>query len=266
MTGPAPSGTPREPTGSSSTSREPPADSATGPTTAASYGCTAPDDHAECQRGTRQRPIKVERAGYRVSHLQAVRGCGAQRPHMDPGRARDDRRRGSLPGWSALMPTTPRLLGCRTRRRRAAPAPGRHRPRRRKGLHVTRRWTLLLALLVLAISACTNDGGGTKAAPGGTTTGPTDLTTALLAIEQGPRYEQSDWGYVVLDQKTGEVLASQSPVRDVRPRLDDEDVRRLRRARALRQRLHVPHAGVPGRDVRAATRWTETSSSSARVT
>ena len=78
---------------------------------------------------------------------------------------------------------------------------------------MTRHWTLLLALLVLAISACTNDGGGTKAAPGGTTTGPTDLTTALLAIEQGPRYQQSDWGYLVLDQKTGEVLASQSPVR-----------------------------------------------------
>lgn len=89
-------------------------------------------------------------------------------------------------------------------------------------LHVTRRWILLLALLVLAISACTNEGGGTKAAPGGTTagttasgatTGPTDLTTALLAVEQGPRYRQSDWGYLVLDQKTGEVLASQSPMR-----------------------------------------------------
>jgi serine-type D-Ala-D-Ala carboxypeptidase/endopeptidase (penicillin-binding protein 4) len=82
-----------------------------------------------------------------------------------------------------------------------------------RGLHMTRRWTLLLALLVLAISACANDGGGTKAAPGRTTAGPTDLTTALLAIEQGPRYEQSDWGYLVLDQKTGEVLASQSPLR-----------------------------------------------------
>jgi hypothetical protein len=54
-----------------------------------------------------------------------------------------------------------------------------------RGLHMTRRWTLLLALLVLAISACANDGGGTKAAPGRTTAGPTDLTTALLAIEQG---------------------------------------------------------------------------------
>ncbi len=87
---------------------------------------------------------------------------------------------------------------------------------------MTRRWTLLLALLVLAISACTNTGGGGKAGPGetpagappgGAAIGPPDLTTALLAIEQGPRYPQSDWGYLVLDQKTGEVLASQSPVR-----------------------------------------------------
>jgi D-alanyl-D-alanine carboxypeptidase/D-alanyl-D-alanine-endopeptidase (penicillin-binding protein 4) len=47
------------------------------------------------------------------------------------------------------------------------------------------------------------------AAPGGTT----DLTAALLVIEQGPRYQQSDWGYLILDQKTGEVVASQRPVR-----------------------------------------------------
>jgi D-alanyl-D-alanine carboxypeptidase/D-alanyl-D-alanine-endopeptidase (penicillin-binding protein 4) len=78
---------------------------------------------------------------------------------------------------------------------------------------VTRRWISLLALLLLAISACANGGDGTKAAPDGTTTGPTDLTTALLAIERGPRYKQSDWAYLVLDQKTGEVLTSQDPVR-----------------------------------------------------
>jgi len=87
---------------------------------------------------------------------------------------------------------------------------------------VSKRWTVLLALLVLGISACTNGGGGATAASGGSTagtpasgatTGPADLTRALLAIEQGSRYRQSDWGYVVLDQKTGEVLASQDPVR-----------------------------------------------------
>ena len=87
---------------------------------------------------------------------------------------------------------------------------------------MSKRWTVLLALLVLGISACTNGGGGATAASGGSTagtpasgatTGPADLTRALLAIEQGSRYRQSDWGYVVLDQKTGEVLASQDPVR-----------------------------------------------------
>lgn len=89
---------------------------------------------------------------------------------------------------------------------------------------MTRRSTLVagvLALVVLAGSACTSD-SGTSAAPGGTTpgtapsaaaSGPADLTAALLAIEQGPRYSQSDWGYVVLDQESGEVLASQSPDR-----------------------------------------------------
>jgi D-alanyl-D-alanine carboxypeptidase/D-alanyl-D-alanine-endopeptidase (penicillin-binding protein 4) len=87
---------------------------------------------------------------------------------------------------------------------------------------VTRRGPLLLALLALAASGCTNGGGGTTAAPGTPTggatasaaaTGPAGLTTTLLGIEQGPRYGQSDWGYLVLDQNTGEVLASQSPVR-----------------------------------------------------
>jgi D-alanyl-D-alanine carboxypeptidase/D-alanyl-D-alanine-endopeptidase (penicillin-binding protein 4) len=72
---------------------------------------------------------------------------------------------------------------------------------------------LLGGLLALAISACANGVGDTRAAPRGTTTGPADLTAALLAIEQGPRYQQSDWGYLVLDRNTGEILASQSPER-----------------------------------------------------
>lgn len=94
---------------------------------------------------------------------------------------------------------------------------------------MTRRWTLLLALfavLALAASACSDD-GTLKAAPPGTAvapaagafagvapaTGPADLTKTLLAIEQKPVYAQSDWGYQVLDQETGEVLAEQAPVR-----------------------------------------------------
>ncbi len=85
---------------------------------------------------------------------------------------------------------------------------------------VKRCVTLSMVVLALVASACTSD-PTTKAAPGGTTvgtaaggtTGPSALTGSLLAIEQGPRYTQSDWGYLVLDQNTGEVLASQSPVR-----------------------------------------------------
>jgi D-alanyl-D-alanine carboxypeptidase/D-alanyl-D-alanine-endopeptidase (penicillin-binding protein 4) len=92
--------------------------------------------------------------------------------------------------------------------------------RRGEGL-VKRCVTLSMVVLALVVSACTSE-PTTKAAPGSTsvgtavdaaTTGPSALTGSLLAIEQGPRYTQSDWGYLVLDQKTGEVLASQSPVR-----------------------------------------------------
>src|SRR3954453_2268400 len=87
-----------------------------------------------------------------------------------------------------------------------------------------RRWTALLALLVLAVSACGSE--NTTAAsssstpgspppgsspPGPSPTGPTDLTKALLAIENQPKYKPSDWGYIAVDQKTGEVLAAQNP-------------------------------------------------------
>ncbi|HXA34264.1 MAG TPA: D-alanyl-D-alanine carboxypeptidase, partial [Acidimicrobiales bacterium] len=41
-------------------------------------------------------------------------------------------------------------------------------------------------------------------------TGPQDLTTAIATIENQPRYDHATWGYQVLDQKTGQVLASQN--------------------------------------------------------
>ena len=41
-------------------------------------------------------------------------------------------------------------------------------------------------------------------------TGPQDLTTAIAAIENQPRYDHATWGYQVLDQKTGQVLTSQN--------------------------------------------------------
>ena len=74
--------------------------------------------------------------------------------------------------------------------------------------------TVLLAVGLLAVSACTSE--STKSAPTGSTTGttpagPADLTAALVAIENQPKYNSSDWGYIAIDQKTGEVLAAQNP-------------------------------------------------------
>jgi D-alanyl-D-alanine carboxypeptidase len=42
----------------------------------------------------------------------------------------------------------------------------------------------------------------------GSTTEPAVLAAALDEIQNQPRYQPSDWGYSVLDQKTGEVLAA----------------------------------------------------------
>src|SRR5437868_5769535 len=92
-----------------------------------------------------------------------------------------------------------------------------------------RRWTALFALLVLAVSACGSENinaasssstpsssppssSPPSSSPQGTTpTGPKKLTKALLAIENQPKYEPSDWGYIAIDQETGEVLAAQNP-------------------------------------------------------
>jgi D-alanyl-D-alanine carboxypeptidase/D-alanyl-D-alanine-endopeptidase (penicillin-binding protein 4) len=52
----------------------------------------------------------------------------------------------------------------------------------------------------------------TGATPGGNggATGPAALTAALAAIENLPKYKDADWGYSVLDQKTGDVIAAQN--------------------------------------------------------
>ncbi len=42
-------------------------------------------------------------------------------------------------------------------------------------------------------------------------TGPAELTAAIDKIEAKAQYESTDWGYIAIDQKTGEVLASQNP-------------------------------------------------------
>lgn len=48
------------------------------------------------------------------------------------------------------------------------------------------------------------------ASPNGSTAGPGKLARTFARIESGSVYRQSDWGYEVLDQKTGTVLASQN--------------------------------------------------------
>jgi D-alanyl-D-alanine carboxypeptidase/D-alanyl-D-alanine-endopeptidase (penicillin-binding protein 4) len=83
-----------------------------------------------------------------------------------------------------------------------------------------RRRALLVGALALTVgaAACSSSSGGassatTTPATAADATGPADLTAKLTAIESDPRYAKSDWGYVVLDQETGEVLASQAPER-----------------------------------------------------
>jgi serine-type D-Ala-D-Ala carboxypeptidase/endopeptidase (penicillin-binding protein 4) len=84
---------------------------------------------------------------------------------------------------------------------------------------MSRRLALpLILLLALATGACTESAAKespSRAPTSGTArgdgaTGPARLTKALAAIEDLPKYKSSDWGYVVLDQKSGEVLASQN--------------------------------------------------------
>jgi PBP4 family serine-type D-alanyl-D-alanine carboxypeptidase len=77
-----------------------------------------------------------------------------------------------------------------------------------------RPWTAVLALLALAVSACGSE--ITEAGPSGSTddTEPSDqpdLKAALLAIENQAKYKASDWGYIAIDQETGEVLVAQNP-------------------------------------------------------
>jgi D-alanyl-D-alanine carboxypeptidase/D-alanyl-D-alanine-endopeptidase (penicillin-binding protein 4) len=79
-----------------------------------------------------------------------------------------------------------------------------------------KRWTVTIAMVVVLASACTTDNASPNgAAPSSTSsngaaTGPATLTGALATIENLPKYEPSDWGYSVLDQKSGEVIAAQN--------------------------------------------------------
>lgn len=72
-----------------------------------------------------------------------------------------------------------------------------------------RRWTLLIAALALVLSGCDSDTASSSSGSRAVV-GPTSLTDALANVENLPRYAPSDWGYSVLDQKTGTVLAAQN--------------------------------------------------------
>jgi D-alanyl-D-alanine carboxypeptidase/D-alanyl-D-alanine-endopeptidase (penicillin-binding protein 4) len=82
---------------------------------------------------------------------------------------------------------------------------------------VRRGWIGIIGAVLMVAAACSS--GSSSGATSNTTTpsvdaiGPADLTATLLGIEQGARYAPSDWGYLVLDHSTGEVLASQAPDR-----------------------------------------------------
>jgi D-alanyl-D-alanine carboxypeptidase/D-alanyl-D-alanine-endopeptidase (penicillin-binding protein 4) len=75
-----------------------------------------------------------------------------------------------------------------------------------------RYWTVLAATvsLVGALLAAAGCSGNTTASNTNGATGPAELTRALAAVENEARYRQSDWGYSVLDQQSGQVLAAQN--------------------------------------------------------
>jgi D-alanyl-D-alanine carboxypeptidase len=62
------------------------------------------------------------------------------------------------------------------------------------------------AALVLLSGSATAAGAATS----GDVAGPAELAETIARIERQPRYRQSDWGYQVLDEKSGKVLAAQN--------------------------------------------------------
>jgi D-alanyl-D-alanine carboxypeptidase/D-alanyl-D-alanine-endopeptidase (penicillin-binding protein 4) len=60
------------------------------------------------------------------------------------------------------------------------------------------------AATVMMLSPCG------AAAAASSATGPSNLTNQLAAIEDMSRYSQSDWGYAIVDQKSGDVIAAQN--------------------------------------------------------
>ena len=108
------------------------------------------------------------------------------------------------------------------------------------------KWkTLLLAMLLVTVGACDSE-----TAPPGSATGSKSLTDALADIENLPKYESSDWGYSVLDQKTGDVLAADNADHYFDP---GSTMKTYSVATALRRSTHRSQpAGFPGPRGRAS--------------
>lgn len=73
-----------------------------------------------------------------------------------------------------------------------------------------RRLVTSIASVGLGLALLSGLGATAGASTSGSATGPSNLTKALSAIESSSRYRQSDWGYAVLDAKSGKVLAAQN--------------------------------------------------------
>jgi PBP4 family serine-type D-alanyl-D-alanine carboxypeptidase len=88
----------------------------------------------------------------------------------------------------------------------------RSRPRRQMCRLVARRWFLLLVALTSAAGTMVSQSSSVSGASGESAAqGQPSLTSAMAAIENQARYSRSTWGYQVLDQRSGQVLASQNP-------------------------------------------------------
>lgn len=85
-------------------------------------------------------------------------------------------------------------------------------PRDTPGFRLSQRRRFVVFLVMVSAAAATVILSPAVAGASGESaaTGPQDLTTAIAAIENHSRYDHATWGYQVLDQKTGQVLASQN--------------------------------------------------------
>ena len=96
----------------------------------------------------------------------------------------------------------PRLLGARQRHQSRQAAA-------RRGCAGSRWLAALAAVLTAAMVVCVAPSAA-RASGQSAATGPQNLTRALATIENQPRYARATWGYEVLGEKSGQVLAAQN--------------------------------------------------------